>query len=117
MTFFINTMECCIWFNDLSTRLKLNVFFFNRKTEIKVKPWTAEIFFQSEEEVDNRCHPVRFRSSGHPDWHSIQSIKMEFQHSASMASLPSIAGFSEPISEAEEIESVSKIHKMDVAYS
>ena len=31
---------------------------------------------------------------------------MEFQHSASMASLPSIGGLSEPISEAEEIESV-----------
>ncbi|XP_071802673.1 uncharacterized protein [Asterias amurensis] len=36
---------------------------------------------------------------------------MEFQHSASMASLPSIAGFSEPISEAEEIESVKRLQQ------
>ncbi|XP_038063493.1 tetratricopeptide repeat protein 28-like [Patiria miniata] len=42
---------------------------------------------------------------------------MEFQHSASMASLPSLAGFSEAISEAEEIESVKRLQQQgDAAF-
>ncbi|XP_022085131.1 tetratricopeptide repeat protein 28-like [Acanthaster planci] len=42
---------------------------------------------------------------------------MEFQHSASMASLPSLTGFSEAISEAEEIESVKRLQQQgDAAF-